>query len=200
MRLTDRFFGAVAYTAKIHARQRRKGSGAPYFSHLMRVCGIALEHGADEDEAIAALLHDAAEDQGGPPRLDDIRRRYGPRVAKIVAGCSDTLKSPKPPWRQRKEAYLARLRRALPSVRLVVAADKLDNVRSILIDLRDRGEKIWTWFHGGRDGTLWYYRKVVQALRSNGSNRLVDELARAVAELEQAATAGQKEATGKESG
>ena len=97
MELTQRFSEALAYAAKLHAAQKRKLSGAPYVSHLLRVAGIVLEHGADEDEAIAALLHDAVEDQGGAKTLEEIRRRFGPRVAEIVAACSDTDQTPKPP-------------------------------------------------------------------------------------------------------
>ncbi len=186
MELSERFFDALGYAARLHAAQRRKGSGVPYVSHLLRVCGIALEHGADEDEAIAALLHDAVEDQGGHARLDEIRARYGDRVAEIVAGCSDTDQMPKPPWRQRKEAYLAHLPEATPSMRLVSAADKLDNVRSILADYLDVGDAVFARFTGGREGTLWYHRSIVEILKRQGRNRLVDELARAVGELERA--------------
>ncbi|MCR4414212.1 MAG: HD domain-containing protein [Thermoguttaceae bacterium] len=186
MELSDRFLDALVYAARLHASQRRKGSGAPYVSHLLRVCGIALEHGADEDEAIAALLHDAVEDQGGRARLDEIRARYGDRVAEIVAGCSDTDQTPKPPWRQRKEAYLAHLPEATPSMRLVSAADKLDNVRSILADYLDSGDAVFARFKGGREGTLWYHRRIVEILKQLGRNRLVDELDRTVGELERA--------------
>jgi GTP pyrophosphokinase len=189
MDLSDRFCDALVYATRLHARQRRKGSGAPYVSHLLRVCGIALEHGADEDEAIAALLHDAVEDQGGQARLEEIRSRYGDRVAEIVAGCSDTDQTPKPPWRERKEAYLAHLLQATPSMRLVSAADKLDNVRSTLADYRAIGDAVFERFKGGREGTLWYYRRVVEILKTFGRHGLVDELERTVAELERAAGA-----------
>ncbi len=184
---TDRFSEALAYAVKLHAAQTRKLSGAPYVSHLLRVTGIALEHGADEDEAIAALLHDAVEDQGGAKTLEEIRRRFGPRVAEIVAACSDTDQTPKPPWRERKEAYLARLRGASASVRLVSAADKLDNVRSLLSGYHAMGETLWCHFKGGRDGTLWYHRSVVEILKAAQPTPLVEELERAVAQLEQLA-------------
>jgi (p)ppGpp synthase/HD superfamily hydrolase len=151
----------------------------------LRVAGIALEHGADEDEAVAALLHDAVEDQGGAKTLEKIRRRFGPRVAGIVADCSDTDQTPKPPWRQRKEAYLARLRGASPSARLVSAADKLDNVGSLAADFYTLGESLWRQFKGGRDGTLWYYRSVVEILKAAQPGPLAEELDRAVTQLEQ---------------
>ena len=182
--LGPRFEEALTYAARLHREQVRKGSGVPYLSHLLGVAGIALEHGASEDEAIAALLHDAVEDQGGAPTLAEIRRRFGDTVADIVAGCSDTDVVPKPPWRPRKEAYVAHLASASPSARLVSAADKLHNARSILTDYRRLGEAVWTRFAGGKEGTLWYYRAVVQAFRAYDPTPLVDELERAVEEME----------------
>ena len=182
--LGPRFEEALTYAARLHREQVRKGSGVPYLSHLLGVAGIALEHGASEDEAIAALLHDAVEDQGGAPTLAEIRRRFGDTVADIVAGCSDTDVVPKPPWRPRKEAYVAHLASASPSVRLVSAADKLHNARSILTDYRRLGEAVWSRFTGRKEGTLWYYRAVVQAFRAYEPTPLVDELERAVEEME----------------
>ena len=182
--LGPRFEEALTYAARLHREQVRKGSGVPYLSHLLGVAGIALEHGASEDEAIAALLHDAVEDQGGAPTLAEIRGRFGDTVADIVAGCSDTDVVPKPPWRPRKEAYVAHLASASPSARLVSAADKLHNARSILTDYRRLGEAVWSRFAGGKEGTLWYYRAVVQAFRAYEPTPLVDELERAVEEME----------------
>ncbi len=150
----------------------------------MAVAAIVLEYGGDEDEAVAALLHDAVEDQGGKPTLEEIRRRFGDRVAEIVVGCSDADETPKPPWRGRKEAHLARLRKASDSVRLVVAADKLHNARCLLRDYRLRGNEVWEHFHGGREGTLWYFRAAVEALWRDDSSPLLEELNRAVAETE----------------
>lgn len=183
MSLSERFDEALVYAARLHADQKRKVSGTPYLAHLLRVAGIVLEFGGDEDEAIAALLHDAVEDQGGPQTREEILRRFGPKVVQIVDGCTDTDQRPKPPWRPRKEAYLERLRQAPPSVRLVVAADKLDNARSLLISFRSQGESLWSRFSGGRDGTLWYYRSVVQLLAEGSDHPLVAELDWAVAEL-----------------
>jgi (p)ppGpp synthase/HD superfamily hydrolase len=183
---------ALKFASRLHAQQTRKGSGAPYISHLLAVAAIALEHGATEKEAIAALLHDAVEDQGGRETLDKIRRRYGKRVARIVAACSDTDQSPKPPWRERKEAYVARLQSEPYSVRLVVAADKLHNARDLLSSYRVQGEDLWSQFTGGRDGTLWYYRAVVGALTDAAMpeeqqlNAIIEEINRTLAALQQA--------------
>ncbi len=188
MALSSRFSEGFSYAAALHARQRRKLSGEPYLAHLLAVAAIVMEHGGNEDEAIAALLHDAVEDQGGLPTLEEIRRRFGPAVAEIVEGCTDTALMPKPPWRQRKEAYIARLQNASASVRLVSAADKLHNARSILREYRQRGESLWASFRGGREGTLWYYRTVVETLKQSGVNPLVEELDRTVTELEAVST------------
>jgi (p)ppGpp synthase/HD superfamily hydrolase len=179
-----RFNRALTYATDIHATQRRKGTSIPYISHLLAVAGIVLEFGGDEDEAVAALLHDAVEDQGGPSRLEDIRVQFGDHVAAIVEACSDTDVVPKPPWRERKEAYLAHLDRATQSTRLVSAADKLANVRSIVQDYRQVGEELWDRFTGGRSGTLWYYRALAEAFSRLGPAPLATELAAAVAELE----------------
>lgn len=184
MPLTARFSAALEYACRLHATQVRKGSGVPYIAHLLSVAALAIEHGADEDEAIAAVLHDAVEDQGGAATAAEIRTQFGPRVAAIVEACSDTDMEPKPPWRERKEAYLAHLATADRSVRLVSAADKLHNVRSLLDDYRTHGEDVWSRFNGGRDGTLWYYRTVADILAAAESNRLIAELLRVVAELE----------------
>lgn len=186
MSLSDRFNRALVYAAELHADQKRKISGAPYVSHLLRVAGIAIENQANEDEAIAALLHDAVEDQGGEKTREEIRRIFGDPVAAIVDGCTDTDQVPKPPWRKRKEAYLAHLRDAPPSVRLVSASDKLDNARSILAGYHQLGEKLWDFFSGGRDGVLWYYRTLVDILQQAGTSPLVDELGRVVSQIEQA--------------
>ncbi len=183
MALSSRFTEALVFAAELHARQVRKLTGEPYLAHLLRVAGIALEHGADEDEAIAALLHDAIEDQGGPIARQAIQRRFGTRVAEIVEGCTDTDQTPKPPWRRRKEAYLARLALASPSVRLVSAADKLDNVRSLIEAYRRMGETVWQHFRGGREGSLWYFRSVLEVEKQAGTNQIVEELDRAVSEL-----------------
>jgi (p)ppGpp synthase/HD superfamily hydrolase len=182
--LSDRFEEALVYATRLHATQTRKGSGIPYVSHLLAVCALTMQYGGDEDEAIAALLHDAVEDQGGEATRLEILDLFGPRVTAIVDGCTDTSHLPKPPWRKRKELYIAHVRNAPHSVRLVSACDKLHNARSLVKDYRACGETIWTWFHGGREGTLWYYRTLVDALRSESIAQLVDELDRVVTDLE----------------
>lgn len=143
-----------------------------------------LEAGGNEDLAIAALLHDVVEDCGGAPMLKEVRRRFGSRVARIVDGCTDSDVDPKPPWRERKEKYIARLRHENANTRLVSAADKLNNVRSILSDYRVIGESVWSRFHGGRDGTLWYYRTLRDEFLQDQPNRITRDLALAVSELE----------------
>ncbi len=188
-RLSGRFEQALVYAAVVHGGQTRKATRAPYIGHLLGVASIALEHGADEDEAIAALLHDAAEDAGGSGRLADIRKRFGDKVADIVEGCTDTVETPKPSWRERKERYVGHLKGADPSTLLVSASDKVYNTRSILRDLRRHGDDVWSRFSGGKEGSLWYYRALVTAFRRHrDSNReLIDELDRIVSEIEKLA-------------
>ena len=185
--MTSRFDQALVFAAQLHKDQRRKGSGVPYVSHLLAVAALVIEHGGDEDEAIAALLHDAIEDQGGPKAREEIRSQFGDRVTEIVDGCTDSETIPKPPWKERKLAYIAHLAEASTSVRLVSAADKLHNARSILIDYRGLGEEIWQRFQGRKTGTLWYYRSVLDVLSHSGKTPLVAELDRVVRELEQLA-------------
>jgi (p)ppGpp synthase/HD superfamily hydrolase len=184
MMLSHRFTEALIYARELHASQVRKGSGVPYIAHLLGVASIALEYGANEDEAIAALLHDAIEDQGGNATREEIRRRFGDIVTEIVDGCTDADTTPKPPWRQRKEDYIAHLPRASASVRLVSAADKLYNAATILKDYRILGDSIWSRFKGGKEGSLWYYRALVVAFRQVESTPLVDELDIVLSELE----------------
>jgi (p)ppGpp synthase/HD superfamily hydrolase len=184
MVLTKRFQEAMAYAYELHARQKRKGSSIPYIAHLLGTTSIALEFGANEDEAIAALLHDAIEDQGGDHTRQDIRKRFGDEVVMIVNGCTDSDTFIKPPWRLRKESYLAHLQGASPSVCLVSASDKLHNTRSILQDYRQLGEKLWSRFNGGRDGTLWYYRNLVEIFRGRAPQGLVLELEKTVRDIE----------------
>jgi (p)ppGpp synthase/HD superfamily hydrolase len=189
-KLGSRFNDAFVYAARMHASQTRKKTDVPYISHLMSVAGLVLEAGGGEDEGIAALLHDVVEDCGGHPVLEEVRQRFGERVAKIVQGCTDAYTIPKPPWKQRKLDYLDVLRRADEDIRLVSAADKLHNVRTILADYRRGGDSVWERFSGRRDGTLWYYRAVLEVLRQGKPNPLVEELERVVTELETLATKG----------
>jgi (p)ppGpp synthase/HD superfamily hydrolase len=182
---SDRFASAMTYAYQVHQGQRRKGTGIPYIAHILGVTAIAMEYGADEDQAIAALLHDAAEDGGGEATLAEIRARFGEVVADIVLGCSDSLvedPEDKLPWQERKENYLAHLENASLAVCLVSAADKLHNVRSIMRDYQEHGDDIWNRFQGRRDGTLWYYETVADTLirryRSQLTRDLQDEVDR----------------------
>jgi len=182
-----KFEEALEYAARVHRDQARKGTRIPYVTHLLAVASIVGENGGTEDEVVAALLHDAPEDQGGEARLADIRERFGEEVAEIVADNTDTYEDPKPPWRERKEAYLARIAREPDPVRLVSAADKLHNARSVLADLRTVGDALWARFNGGKAGTLWYHRALVMAFAAAGPNAVVEGLDRVVGEIERLA-------------
>ena len=176
---------AFAYALELHAGQVRKqaggaaaGEGVPYVSHLLAVAGLALEHGGDEEEAIAALLHDGPEDQGGEATLEEIRRRFGDRVAGIVADCSDAFERPKPEWWARKRDYHASLRRASRSAVLVSLADKVHNAESTRADLEALGEGVWSRFTQGRRGSLWNYASLVEIYREKAAGPAVRLLAR----------------------
>ncbi|MGH7108998.1 MAG: HD domain-containing protein [Stellaceae bacterium] len=190
MPLTARFEAALVFAARAHAGQERKGTGIPYVSHLLAVAALVLEQGGGEDEAIAALLHDAPEDQGGEAMLARIREAFGAAVAETVAGCCDTLVLPKPPWRARKERYIAALPHKTPQVRLVSCADKLHNARCVLADYRTVGEALWGRFNSGRADQLWAHRAYADAFLACGPPVLASELARTVADLERLAGAG----------
>lgn len=181
--LGPRLERAFRYAAKWHNGQARKSTAVPYLSHLMAVASLVLEAGGDEDMAIAALLHDVVEDCGGMPRLREIRRQFGPRVARIVEGCTDTFVDPKPEWVERKKGYIEEVKHADDETRLVSASDKLHNVRTILTDYRNHGEAIWRRFSGKKEGTLWYYRALSDEY-ARKPNRITRELEIAVRELE----------------
>jgi GTP pyrophosphokinase len=187
--LSPRFSDALFFTCQLHRDQARKGTTIPYVSHLLAVTAIVLEHGGSEDEAIAALLHDAVEDQGGATTREAIRVRFGESVAAIVDGCTDADTIPKPPWKERKEKYVAHIPHASHSVRLVSAADKLHNARAILADYHQLGEELWRRFNGRREGTLWYYRALADAFHEAEPSALTKELNRTVAELERVTAA-----------
>jgi (p)ppGpp synthase/HD superfamily hydrolase len=163
MELSSRFEEALVFTTRLHSSRPRKGTDVPYVAHLLSVAGIAMDHGATEVEAIAALLHGADEDQGGSKTWEEIRRRFGDAAVDIVNGCTDAEVIPEPVWRVRKKAYLSHLPGASSSVQLVSTADKLNNARAILRDYRIIGEDLWGQFNGGREGILWYYRALVSA-------------------------------------
>lgn len=203
-RLTSRFEEALAYAARAHWTQIRKVRGPqvdggtssadtpasspeiPYVAHLLAVTSLVLEHGGSEDEAIAALLHDAIEDAGGPARRADIRARFGDEVVRVVDACSDNEGEPKPPWDERKRRSIAHFAAARdPRVRLVAACDKLHNARAVLADYRALGRSLWSRFNGGREGTIWYYRAFADEVARGGPAALADDLGRAVTELEE---------------
>jgi len=184
MQLSPQFEKALIYVTRIHGGQLRKKTRIPYIAHILGVAAIAMEYGANETEAIAALLHDAVEDCGGAKRLRDIERKFGKDVARIVEGCTDTDQTPKPQWLERKRTYIAHVRHAPMATKLVSASDKLHNIRAMLMDYRKEGERLWARFNGGKQGALWYYRALVSALSGKRVQPLVQEIDRTLAKLE----------------
>ena len=184
MPTSEKLDEALAFAAELHRGQLRKDSGIPYITHVLGVAWLVGEFGGDEEQIIAALLHDGPEDQGGQATLKEIRRRFGDRVADTVEGCTDTFEDPKPPWRKRKQAYLAHLKNAPADTRLVSAADKLCNAQSILRDMRRIGDRVFTRFNGGKSGALWYYRALTEEFERRGPRDLAAELRRVFAEIE----------------
>jgi (p)ppGpp synthase/HD superfamily hydrolase len=186
--MSERFDRAFQLASELHREQTRKGCAVPYISHLMSVAALVIEHGGDEDQAIAALLHDAVEDQGGLPTLERIRSEFGPRVARIVHECSDSDGGPhKPEWKLRKQSYLDHIATKSDDALLVTLADKLHNARSIITDHHRQGELLWQRFTGKRDGTLWYYAALAEAFKRReapeSARVLVSEFSRAVERL-----------------
>jgi (p)ppGpp synthase/HD superfamily hydrolase len=179
--LTERFDNAFLYAHQLHRLQIRKGTKIPYIAHLMTVASLVIENGGDEDQAIAALLHDAPEDQGGASTLAEIKERFGDKVAGIVADCTDACTDPKPPWRARKEAYLARLPHKSPYSLLVSLADKTHNAEAILLDYRILGDSLWQRFSGGAEGTRWYYTALADVFSTALPGPLSRRLSGAVA-------------------
>lgn len=185
MKYSRRLEAALIFASQLHNNHFRKGTQVPYVTHLLAVASLVGEAGGNEDEVIAGLLHDAVEDQGGQPTLERIRDLFGDEVAQIVLGCSDTDEMPKPPWMQRKEAYIQNMDDASESILLVSCADKLHNARSLVADYREIGDELWNRFTASKEQTLWYYRNLIEAFRRRGvSARLADELDRTVQTLE----------------
>jgi (p)ppGpp synthase/HD superfamily hydrolase len=184
-RLTPKFVEAVAYAADKHANQTRKGSGIPYLGHLLSVAGLVIDAGGTETQAIAALLHDAAEDQGGEETLAEIREQFGDEIAAIVGECSDTFETPKPPWRERKQRYIDHLPEASDGAILVSLADKLHNAHAILRDFRAHGDELWQRFNvKDPQQHLWYYRSLLDVYSKRVDNWMVDELREVIDALE----------------
>ncbi len=176
MTFSPKLAEAFRLAHELHHGQCRRGSEVPYITHLMAVAAIVGEHGGGEDQVVAGLLHDAVEDQGGQQTLELIRSQFGSRVAVLVEGCSDTDVQPKPPWLERKRAFVAAMRHADPQLRLIIAADKLHNTQTILRDLDAVGETVWKRFKGGKEGTLWYYQQMFDALSDGWSHPILDEI------------------------
>jgi (p)ppGpp synthase/HD superfamily hydrolase len=184
-RLTQKFDDAMAYAAEKHRHQTRKGGDIPYLGHLMSVAGYVIEADGTETEAIAALLHDAAEDQGGEETLAEIRQKFGDEVASIVAECSDTVVTPKPPWRERKENYIHHLSEASDCAVLVSLADKLHNAHAILRDFRAHGDELWQRFTvKDPSDHVWYYNSLLEVYSARFRNWMVDELREVIGALE----------------
>jgi (p)ppGpp synthase/HD superfamily hydrolase len=186
-RLTPQFVEALGYAADKHATQTRKASEVPYLGHLLSVAGLVIEADGTETQAIAALLHDAAEDQGGERTLAEIEQKFGAGVASIVAECSDTFEAPKPPWRERKQRYIEHLRVASDDAVLVSLADKLDNARAILRDFRALGNEVWQRF-SVQDPQLhlWYYRSLLEVFGQRTHSWMFGELRDVIDALEHA--------------
>lgn len=190
--LGPRFEQALVYAARLHATQKRKGGTIPYLSHLLTVAALVMEDGGNEDEAIAALLHDALEDRARFTSAGEIAGRFGEPVAEMVLGCSECIGSPKPPWPERKLAYLKHLRTATPSVRRISLADKLHNIRSLVRDHRQVGEALWRRFEGGRTNSLWFYQELLAIFREGPPSPNLDEYERLYHELRRMAGAGEE--------
>jgi GTP pyrophosphokinase len=191
LHLTGKFTAAIEYARHLHI-ERRKGTGIPYMAHLLGVASLVMGEAGHagthvtEDMVVAALLHDAVEDHGGSPRLEDIRQNFGSDVARMVAGLTDSFAGGdcgKEPWLQRKTDYVARLRGETADIQLISAADKLYNARAILADYRDIGPQIWARFKRGRKDQIWYFNALIEVFKASGENRIVRELESVVAEL-----------------
>ncbi len=178
MELTKAFEEALVYALRLHETQRRKGSGVPYIAHLLAVASLVIEDGGDETQAIAALLHDAIEDQGGDTARQEIRRKFGEHVLAIVETCSESDTKPKPPWKERKDRLLRQMREASPEALRVAVADKLHNLRSIVADRERQGEDIWKRFSSGKDAQLWFYHSFTEIVRGRFESPMMTEIER----------------------
>jgi len=182
-KLTTKFEKALIYATQLHANQTRKVDKIPYISHLMSVSALILEAGGTEDEAIAGLLHDAVEDQGGKATREEIREKFGETVVEIVDGCTETDITPKPPWKERKIDYIENIRNGSDSVKLVSQADKLHNARSLLIGYRNKGDKLWDYFSGSKEDKLWFYGELLEIYQQGNVNFMTVELERILGEI-----------------
>lgn len=185
IKLTSRFEDALVFAVRKHANQTRKQSEVPYIAHLLGVASLVLEDGGDEDETIAALLHDAVEDQGGLITLEEIQTKFGEKVAKIVEFCTDSFGQPKPEWRSRKESFLASIESGNISGWRVALADKVYNARATLREAMKEGDQVWKKFHGGKEGTLWYYQELLRRFSMVYDGDLLEEFREIVERLMQ---------------
>lgn len=176
MPYSNRLEEAFALAHSLHREQTRKGSNLPYITHPMAVAALVGEYGGDENQVIAALLHDAVEDQGGAETLALIRERFGEEVADLVDGCTDAYGEPKPPWQERKQAHIDSIRTAPGSIKLIVAADKLHNLRSMTQDLGEVGNDLWGRFSQPKEKTLWYYAEAIRALGTGWEDPILHAL------------------------
>lgn len=183
-KLSPRFEQALIFAKQVHDGQLRKGSATPYIAHILGVASLVLEDGGSETEAIAALLHDAAEDGEGQKTLDQIEEQFGADIAEIVLECSDTLVKPKPAWQERKEAHIEKLKTGRPESIQVKLADKVHNAQNLLRSLHENGESVWDDFKGGKQGTLWYFREMYAVFSETRSGYLMDEFARLIEEID----------------
>ena len=184
-----KFQEALVFAADVHKGQVKKGTSIPYISHPLAVCALVLEHGGDEEEAIAALLHDILEDHPETVTRERLQEQFGERVLSVVEGCTDTPPNyrggPKPPWRERKIAYIDRLRREGSAYARVALADKLHSARAILSDYRQLGDQLWSRFNAGKEEQLWYFRSLVGAFADAGApSQMVEEFNHTVIQLE----------------
>ncbi len=181
-KITERFDQVLLLCASLHRHQIRKDGRTPYVAHLLAVAALVLEDGGSEDEAIAALLHDSVEDQGGLEILEKIKQDFGENVAKIVAGCTESETFPKPPWKERKSRYLQQIRAGSKAVQRVFLADKLHNSRCLLLQLQQEGKGVWQQFRGGKSGTFKFYQSLLSSYKIEGNMK--QEFKKVITQLE----------------
>jgi (p)ppGpp synthase/HD superfamily hydrolase len=188
--LTERFTDTLVYATQLHATQTRKGKSTPYIAHLLSVTALVLEDEGSENEAIAALLHDALEDQPGKTSPEKILQQFGQPVLDLILACTDTPEGyqggPKPPWKERKEKYLSHLRDSVsPEVLRLTMADKLHNLRDLVSDYRIQGEEVWSRFNAGKEEQLWFFRSLLDILNNKmPKSKMVSDFQQTFHELE----------------
>ena len=187
--LGERFGRALQQTHQLFGGDRRKGGDIPYIAHLLWVCSLVLYDGGDEEEAVAALLHDTLEDKPNLMTREDLLEAYGSRVLSIIDVSTDTprdyLGGVKPPWQQRKLSFLESVEKCSPDLLRVAVADKVDNARSILGDYAQFGEQLWDRFNAGKKDIQWYYRASVDVFRrASFKSTLLDMLDELVGQIE----------------